>query len=494
MREEATTTTDASHDEVLPYAQMPRMGVGAGFKTHNQEIRSGRLAFCERAARSPHDIVALTVPLGRAALALSPAALEDLLVTRAADFEKSAMMTFTLGPLAGQGLFTSRGELWKRQRKLMAPLFTPAMIDRYAESMVACTNRVIATWKDGERIDLARECTHIAMSIAGSTLFDADTLDESDEIGHALTIALKWVSDQSGSWFSIGHIATRYQLLRLAEHTSGLSKRIIERAAEKLEKPLFYPGADGKELRGCIELLDRRVQRMIDDRRASQKGEPRADLLSKLLNAHDADEERMSDQQVKDEVITLFVAGHETTASGLAWTISHLCQDRALYQRMHQCATAVGSAPTVSDLPKLGFALRAFKEALRTHPPVYLYGRTAQRDTVIGGFEIPKWTHVLASPYATQRRASEWPSPDTFDPERFQPEAEAKRLRQSFAAFGGGPRICIGNHFALLESQLVLACIFAQCDFELCGEVVPDPAATLRPRSVPVVVRRRKAN
>jgi cytochrome P450 len=414
------------------------------------------------------------------------------LVTRAADFEKSAMMTFTLGPLAGQGLFTSRGELWKRQRKLMAPLFTPSMIDRYAQQMVDCTNRVIATWKDGEQIDLARECTHIAMSIAGSTLFDTDTMDESDEIGHALTIALKWVSDQSGSWFSIGHIATRYQLLRLAAHTSGLSKRIIERAAEKLEKPLFYPGADGKQLKECMEILDRRVQRMIDDRRASKT--PRADLLSKLLHAHDTDEERMSDQQVKDEVVTLFVAGHETTASGLAWTIAHLCQDRPLYERMQQCALSVGAAPTVADLPKLGFALRAFKEGLRTHPPVYLYGRTAQRDTVVGGHVIPKWTHVLASPYSTQRRASEWPNPNAFDPERFLPEVEARRPKQSFAAFGGGPRICIGNHFALLESQLVLACIFSQCDFELAGEVVADPAATLRPRSVPVVVRKRKAN
>ncbi len=492
MRQEAAATNDASQPKALPYTQMPRIGVGPGFQTHNQEIRAGRLAFCERAARSPHGVVALQVPIGRAALAISPAALEDLLVTRASDFEKSAMMTFTLGPLAGQGLFTSGGELWKRQRKLMAPLFTPAIIDKYADSMVACTNRVIATWKDGAEIDLARECTHIAMSIAGSALFDADTLDESDEIGHALTIALKWVSDQSGSWFSIGHIATRYQLLRLAEHTHGLPKRAIARAAAMLERPLFYPGAGGRELKGCIALLDKRVQRMIDERRAG--GSKREDLLSKLLNAHDADEERMSDQQVKDEVITLFVAGHETTASGLAWSIAHLCQDRALYQRMHQCAQSVGAAPSVADLPKLGFALRTFKEALRTHPPVYLYGRTAQRDTVVGGFRIPKWTHVLASPYATQRRASEWPEPNVFDPERFLPEVESKRPRQSYAAFGGGPRICIGNHFALLEAQLVLACIFSQCDFELRGEVTANPAATLRPHAVPVVVRKRKAN
>jgi cytochrome P450 len=486
------TFVSESSANTRPFSQMPHIGVGPGFRSHNHEIRAGRLPFCERAARSPHDIVALDVPIGLVALALAPAALEDLLVTRAADFEKSAMMTFTLGPLAGQGLFTSKGDLWRRQRKLMAPLFTPAIIDRYAESMVTCANRVVSSWKDGERIDLARECTHIAMSIAGSTLFDADTMDESDEIGKALAFALKWVSDQSGSWFSIAHIATRYQLLRLAERTSGLPQRAIERAASRLERPLFFPGETGRELRGCISLLDARVQRMIDDRRAV--GNKREDLLSKLLTAHDADDDRMSDQQVKDEVLTLFVAGHETTASGLAWTISHLCQDRALYRQMQDCALAVGAAPGVGDLPKLGFALRAFKEGLRAHPPVYLYGRTAQRDTVVAGYQIPKWTHVLASPYATQRRASEWPNPDAFDPDRFLPEAEAKRPRQSFAAFGGGPRICIGNHFALLEAQLVLATIFAQCDFELVGDVVADPAATLRPREVPVVVRKRKAN
>jgi cytochrome P450 len=471
---------------------MPRIGVGPSHKSHNSELRTDRLPFCERAARSPHDIVAMQVPIGNVALAISPAAVEELLVTRAADFEKSAMMIFTLGPLAGDGLFTSRGELWRRQRKLMAPLFTPAMIDRYAESMVACTNRVVSSWKDGARLDLVHECTRIAMSIAGRTLFDADTVDESDEIGRALTFALKWASDESGSWFSIAHIALRYQLLRLGEVSSGRPQRLVARAAARLERPVYVPGDVGRELRACIEVLDRRVQRMIDDRRVARTQPD--DLLSKLLAAHDNDEGRMSDRQVKDEILTLFVAGHETTAAGLAWTIAALCKDKALYAQMASAGRAVGAAPSAADLPKLGFPLRAFKEGLRMHPPVYLFGRTAQRETVLAGYRIPKWTHVLVSPYATQRRAAEWPAPDTFDPERFRPDAEARRPRHAFIAFGAGPRVCIGNHFALMEAQLVLGAIFAQCDFELVGDIAPKPSATLRPRAVPVVVRKRSAS
>jgi cytochrome P450 len=333
------------------------------------------------------------------------------------------------------------------------------------------------------------------MSIAGRTLFDADTVDESDEIGRALTFALKWVSDESGSWFSIAHIALRFQLLRLGEVFSGRPQRFVARAAARLERPLFVPGEVGRELRAGIDLLDRRVQKMIDDRRAARTQPD--DLLSKLLAAHDGDdrdEDRMSDRQVKDEILTLFVAGHETTAAGLAWTIASLCKDKALYEQMADAGRAVGAAPSAADLPKLGFPLRAFKEALRMHPPVYLFGRTAQRETLVAGYRIPKWTHVLVSPYTTQRRAAEWPAPDTFDPERFQPDAEARRPRHAFIAFGAGPRVCIGNHFALMEAQLVLGAIFAQCDFELVGDVTPKPSATLRPRAVSVVVRKRSVS
>jgi len=426
-------------------------------------------------------------------LALGPHAIEELLVTRAQDFEKSAMMTFTLAPLAGDGLFTSKGELWKRQRKLMAPLFTPAIIDRYAEAMVACTQRVVDSWKDGQRVDLARETTRIAMSVAGRALFDADTMEESDDIGHALTVALRWVSDKSGSWFSVLHILARRQMERVAEITpDGRAHDLITRLGTKLERPLFYPGEEGRELRAAVKVLDRRVQKMIDDRRAAP--EKRADLLTKLLSTRDEDQNRMSDRQVRDEILTLFVAGHETTASGLAWSVAHLCKNPELYARLKSEALAVGREPGVSDLPKLGHTLRVFKEALRMHPPVYLFGRTSQRDTEIGGFAVKKWTHCLVSAYSTHRRASEWKNPDTFDPERFLPEIESKRPRHAYLPFGAGPRVCIGNHFALLEAQLVLAVMFSQCDFELQGEVESDPSATLRAKSVPVVVRKRKPN
>jgi cytochrome P450 len=474
------------------FSEMPELGIGGGFRSHNEELRKARLEFCARAGRSPHDFTRLASPFGNVMLALSPRAIEQLLVARAQDFEKSAMMTFTLAPLAGDGLFTSKGELWKRQRKLMAPLFTPAIIDRYAQSMVECAQRVVDSWKDGQRVDLAREMTRLAMSVAGRTLFDADTMEESDEIGAALTIALRWVSEKSGSWFSIAHILARRQLEIVAEKSGGRAHSFFSRAAERLERPLFLPGHEGRELRACIDVLDRRVQKMIDDRRGSP--EKREDLLTKLLSAKDDDQKKMSDRQIRDEILTLFVAGHETTASALAWTIAHLAKAPELYARVQREAFAVGRTPALKDLGGVAFSLRAFKEALRLHPPVYLFGRTAQNDTELGGYAIRRFTHCLVSPYATQRRESEWPNADAFDPERFLPELEAKRHKHAFIPFGAGPRICIGNHFALLEAQLVLPVLFSQCDFEVTADVESEPSAALRPRSVPAVVRKRKPN
>jgi cytochrome P450 len=319
-------------------------------------------------------------------------------------------------------------------------------------------------------------------------------MEESDEIGAALTIALRWVSENSGTWFSIAHILARRQLEIAAEHTRGVAHGFFSRAAERLERPLFFPGHEGRELQACIDVLDRRVQKMIDDRRAQKHGGARQDLLTKLLAAKDDDHKKMSDRQIRDEILTLFVAGHETTASGLAWTISHLAKAPEMYARVQKEAFAAGREPTVKDLPSLAFSLRAFKEALRLHPPVYLFGRTAQNETELGGYAVPRFTHCLVSPYATHRRESDWPNAEVYDPERFLPELEAKRHKHAFIPFGAGPRICIGNHFALLEAQLVLSVLFSQCDFELTGPVESEPSAALRPRSVPAVVRKRKPN
>ena len=230
---------------------------------------------------------------------------------------------------------------------------------------------------------------------------------------------------------------------------------------------------------------------MIDDRRSSAARHE--DLLARLIEARDADSgEAMSDRQVRDEVLTLFVAGHETTATALAWTLYSACRTPAVLAQMHAEADAVGDSPTLADLPRLGLCLRAFKEALRLYPPVYMFGRDATSDVTIGECRLPRRTNVMISPWAMHRSAAIYPDPERFDPDRFLPENEAKRHRYAYLPFGAGPRVCLGNHFAYMEAQLALAVLLRRFEFELMGDDEPEPSATLRPRyGIRMRVRRR---
>jgi cytochrome P450 len=191
----------------------------------------------------------------------------------------------------------------------------------------------------------------------------------------------------------------------------------------------------------------------------------------------------MSDRQVRDEILTLFVAGHETTATGLAWTIYSLCKNPAVYEAVQREVDALDHDPTTKDLGRLELCARVFKEALRLYPPVYVVGRDAQEAVTLGGYEIPPYSQVAYSAWAIHRSPHVWSDPLRFDPSRFTPEREAKRHRYAWVPFGAGPRICIGNHFAIMEAQLALAFMLRRASFELLGEEEPDPsAATLRPR------------
>ena len=247
-------------------------------------------------------------------------------------------------------------------------------------------------------------------------------------------------------------------------------------------------GRRHREFRQAIRYLDARVQRMIDERRrATARGSSDLpqDLLSRLLEASDdvdTGHPKMSDRQVRDEVLTLFVAGHETTATGLAWTLYAAVRDRTIYARMRDEVDALGKRPTPEDLPRLGYCLRAFKEALRVYPPVYMFGRDATCDVTVAGFELPRRTNVMLCPWAMHHAGHVWSDPERFDPDRFSPEQEASRHRYAYLPFGAGPRICLGNHFAYMEAQLALAVLLSRYDFELLGDDGPEPSATLRPK------------
>ncbi len=230
-------------------------------------------------------------------------------------------------------------------------------------------------------------------------------------------------------------------------------------------------------------MIDRRVDRMIADRRAS--GTARPDLLSMLLGARDESGNPMSDKQVRDEIVTLFIAGHETTATALAWTLYLLARHPEACARARAEARSL-PGPTVQsrDLPALGYCLRVFKEAMRLYPPIYFFGRQATIDTTLGGYAIQRGQIVLISAYALHHRASIWPDPERFDPSRFEPAAEEGRHRQAYLPFSAGPRTCIGNLFALMEGPIVLATILRRVELELTSDavIVPDSSATPRPK------------
>jgi cytochrome P450 len=465
---------------------------GATRLGHMTELRDDRFGLFRRLNRECGDIGRISILGLPIVFAQSPELLHEVLVEKARSFVKSPGLRGPLKPLAGEGLFTSDGELWRRQRKLMAPLFTQAQIAGYAGTMAACAEEAVAELHAGEAFDAARMTTRVAMRIAGKTLFDAETLDEADELGVALTTALEWANTQA---VSIPYAAQLFASSTIHDVAEKLPDPLRERGlalSETLVEPIRWPGEDTRALEGALAVIERRVERMIADRRAA--GLDRRDLLSLLLQAHDDDDGgRMSDKQVRDEIITLFVAGHETTATALAWSLYLLGRHPEAYARARaEALPFAGRSVGLADLPALGYCLRVFKEAMRLYPPVYFFGRQAIADVRLGEYDLPRGSIVLISAYAVHHRPEIWPDPERFDPARFEPAAEEARHRQAYLAFSGGPRTCIGNHFALMEGPIVLATILGRLDLELTSQaaIEPDTSATLRPKGgVPMRVK-----
>jgi cytochrome P450 len=473
--------------------ELPVLEGAQPFWGHNRIIRNDRLGFFRRLAAADQPIFHLRVPGVHFACVVDPELIQDILVDKSKSFVKSWMLRWALYPLAGEGLFTSEDPLWRRQRKLMAPLFHRSQLDRYAEDMIGCAERTIAGWRDGGLVDLAPAMTRLTMGVAGKTLFDADTFDEADQIGEALTDALAWTSNSAGTLYAISHVMARGLIERAAHGAGERARPRLQRLADRFGKPLFYYGEDGRKLRAALALLDERVARMIAERRA--RPDERQDLLTKLLAARDEAGGGMDDKQVRDEVLTLFVAGHETTASALAWTFQLLGQHPGWNARVQAEVDALGGrAPTVDDLPRLGLCQRVFKEALRLYPPVYAFGRQTLEEVQLGDITIPPYTICMLSPFALHRRESLWPDPERFDPDRFLPAAEAQRHRYAWLPFGGGGRVCIGNHFALMEAPLVMATVLSRWRLEIIAREQPKALAALRPGGpMPARVHRRMA-
>jgi cytochrome P450 len=384
----------------------------------------------------------------RAHVAFGPAEIEEVLVDRAADFRKS-FGTRMLIPLLGRGLLTAEGDEWLRHRRLASPAFHRARVEGYGRTMAGYAEDSVNAWRDGQTVDLHDEMTALTLRIVARTLFDADVTARIEEVAR------------------LGTSIQDFFYLRFA------SLRFLI--------PTWLPTPGNRRLGHATRRLDDVVYGIIRER---QPGEDRGDLLSMLLLARDEQGAGMSERQVRDEVMTLLLAGHETTALALSWAFLLLDRNREARDRLEAEVTAVlGSEPaSPDDVPALPYTQAVVNETLRLYPPAYVTGREAIRSTTIAGVRIPKRHIVLISMYTTHRDPRFFPEPDAFRPERWLDGLEKRLPRGTFIPFGLGSRKCIGASFAMMETVLLLATIARRWRFEVApGEIGTQPSITLRP-------------
>ncbi len=366
----------------------------------------------------------------------------------------------------GNGLLTSSGEHWRRQRRIMQPAFGRRRIAGFADKMTSATERMLERWAEaaerGVALDVAREMMRLALTIVGDTLLSTDFSAETDKVGRAVGYLLRYTGRRTTAVVSV---------------------------------PDSWPTPRNRRFRKELGVLDELVYGLIRERRLH--GEHAGDdLLSMLMDARDEETgEAMSDEQLRDEVMTILIAGHETTANALAWTWLLLAKHPQVRNRLREELGEVlgGRTPTFSDLPSLPYSRMVFLESIRLYPPVWMIARTANEDDEIGGYHIPRGSRIALSPYVIHRNPDIWERPEEFYPERFDSAAGDGRSRYAFLPFSAGPRNCIGQHFATMEAQLVIATVAQHYFLDLAPEqkVEPEPSITLRPRKgLPMFLRR----
>ena len=407
------------------------------------------LDFFTKLARTYGDVSSYRMAGEQLFLVKEPRLIRDVLVTHHRNFTKSRGLERSKR-LLGQGLLTSEGAMHLRQRRLMQPAFHRDRIAAFADLMVGYGDRMRREWTDGATLDIAREMNRLTLSIVGKTLFDVDVESHAAAVGEALTAVME------SFWM---------MMLPFAD------------VLERLPVPKL------RRARMARARLDAIIYRMIADRRAS--GRVHGDLLSMLLAAQDEEDGGgMTDQQVRDEAMTIFLAGHETTANALTWTWYLLSTDPAVEAKLHAEVDRVlqGRLPTMADLPALGYVERVVTEAMRLYPPAWIIGRRAIADYQLGDYTAPARSILVMSPYIMQRDARFYADPDTFDPDRWTPEFRAALPKFAYFPFGGGPRQCIGESFAWMELVLVVATIAQRWKLRLVPghPVEMQPLVTLR--------------
>jgi cytochrome P450 len=429
-----------------------------------REFARDRIGLLTRVPAEYGDVARIDLGfVARAFVVSSPELAQEALVTHDDAFIKTLGLTLFAKPLLGEGLVTSGGDLHRKQRRMIAPAFMSKRIGGYATTMAgyadACVQRLGAT----DAVDLSHEMMRLTFEIVGKTLFNADVGDSAQVVGEALTSAMETFTKQISSVLPI---------------------------------PPPVPSPANVRAMRSVRRLDEIVYRHSRERRAS--GDDPGDFLSMLLAARDDENGGMTDEQVRDEAMTILMAGHETVANALAWAFYLMAKHPHVRLRLEDEVDRVleGRPPTLATLPRLPYAMQVLKEAMRLCPPVYMVLRRAARDVKIGGIDLRRNDVVIVDVIGMHRRPEYFPDPLRFDPDRFGPEAEKTIPKYAYLPFGAGSRVCIGNHFALMEGQILLAHLAQHLRFDLAPgreNVDFEPLITLRPKGgVHVTVRRRR--
>lgn len=425
------------------------------------EFARDLLAFHEYCRDEFGDIVRLKLGTRTVYVLNHPDFIHEVLVANHRNFIKHSFFWRHVTAIFGAGLLTNEGDSWLRQRRLMAPAFHRDRITAYGETMVAFTERMLEGWRAGEVRTVHHDMMHLTLEIVGKVLFDADVGGDADAIGSAFDA----VTDE---------IAARFR------------------------RPVFIPDwipiPGNVRYRRGVATLDNLVYRIIGEHRAN--GAQGGDLLSMLMHARDEEGQQMNDRQLRDEAVTLLLAGHETTALALSWTWYLLSHHPEVDGQLHEEVRRVlnGRSPTPADMRGLRYTEQVIQESMRLYPPAYGFGREALEDCQLGGYDVPAGTTVFMSPWLMHHDPRWFDEPYRFDPDRWSDGLADRLPRHAYIPFGGGPRVCIGNTFAMMEAVLLLATIAQRFRLERVSDapVKPHTTITLRPQGgVPLRVTAR---
>ncbi len=379
-----------------------------------------------------------------------PSLIEQVLVSQSQNFAKDKVIQNSRWFL-GEGLLTNEGSGWLRQRRLCQPAFHRERMASYGNTMTAFTEEMLASWQDGEIRDIHQEMMQLTMRIVAKVLFGVEVRADTERVAAALNVLMR--------------------------HTSG-GRMILPPIMRHVPVPAMI------RVKRAVRELNDIVNRIILERRAS--GQDTGDLLSMLMAARDEDGSGMTDRQLRDEILTFLLAGHETTAVSLSWTWYLLSQHPQVEHKLHEELQQVlrGRAPQLEDLPRLPYTDKVVKESMRLYPPAWSLARTVAKEVELGGYRLPAGANVVMSPWILHRDPRFFEQPEHFDPDRWTADAAQRLPRFAYFPFGGGPRLCIGASFAVMEANLLLAAIAQRFQLRLVPghPVAALPSITLRPR------------